>query len=1065
MKEDIALSSQDKVDGILHKGSKVYVGSSESEGEYVFSFGEIPYTLKTTEIAEVTDETLSDLTNDPSAEENHITVPEGTVVFDHITSTPIITLKKETVLPLLSLSEEETVVLIGGREGILSSETDKDPEEKSEEDSPGEVKPESEPTTDSSTNDPVDPQPGTQSKEENVKSEEDTKEEPVKSSESSNDVTRSFQENDTVFEVTEETEVFIKEDGKLVPVATLAQGEMFHRERDYTSWHMIYVGNKQAFVKKEATKSIENPDRHPPKSADGGNLSISMASDAPVYDNSTGSLVRFATLNSHTDITAVHEYSSWYAVELGGRLGYVAKESVEKQFSQDTKFFKVTEDSQLIYEKVSGQLVVVGKLKKDQVYPRTDDYTAWHKIKLGNRSAFIKKEGTVPSDGKGIKNIYNETSHSNIIKMTTDAVVYDNTSGELIPFGVINEGVTYTVIKEYGSWYAIQLAGRLGYIAKSDAVAEFTSNTTYFEVTADELPVYDNSTGELVQVGSLSKGQVYPRLKDYTSWHMIEFGDIMAYVPKDGTRPSEAHFIKNESGNVSTNHSVAIKHSTLVYDNTSGSLIPYANVLPGRKLSLLNEYTSWWEVEIAGRVGFIHKEDAALSFSPSIQYFQVTTDTPIYTKSGSSLKVVGYLKEGQQYPRTSDFTSWNGISFNGKAAYVKKQDTIPLLSHRIKNISHVPTPIGSMVTTKKVKVYDNSGSNLVPFAELEGDTSYSVNEVYTSWVKISIAGREGFVDRNEVKLNVLLSKNIVNPKKIYTYTQMQRDIWELRESYPGLVQTKIIGKSVDGRNLYAIKLGRGSTEIMINASHHAREHMTTNLAMEMLDVYAQYYVDDKTVKGYSAKDILDKTSIWFVPMVNPDGVSLVQYGSNSAKNPNYVRKLNNGSSDFSSWKANIRGVDLNRQYPANWSIQRGTTEPGPQDYKGPKPLSEPETQAMYNFTMSRDFKTALAYHTSGEMIYWSYELANKNLMNTSKRIAEMIREQTGYRLMPPAPEAIGAYDDWFISQFGRPAFTPEISPYAGPNPVPLKNYDAIWQENKAVGLMLALEAYENRNNR
>ena len=60
-------------------------------------------------------------------------------------------------------------------------------------------------------------------------------------------------------------------------------------------------------------------------------------------------------------------------------------------------------------------------------------------------------------------------------------------------------------------------------------------------------------------------------------------------------------------------------------------------------------------------------------------------------------------------------------------------------------------------------------------------------------------------------------------------------------------------------------------------------------------------------------------------------------------------RINSGSTDFSNWKANIRGVDLNNQYPANWEIEKERKEPkspAPRDYPGDAPLTEPEAEAM-----------------------------------------------------------------------------------------------------------------------
>lgn len=306
----------------------------------------------------------------------------------------------------------------------------------------------------------------------------------------------------------------------------------------------------------------------------------------------------------------------------------------------------------------------------------------------------------------------------------------------------------------------------------------------------------------------------------------------------------------------------------------------------------------------------------------------------------------------------------------------------------------------------------------------------------------------------------LYTGNYVNPKVIYTYDQMLEDLKELATWYPEYTQLKEIGRSVDGRRIYAFKLGTGKEEVFLNGSHHAREHMTTNVLMEMIDQYAYAYQQNSTIDGYNVRQILDKTSIWFVPMVNPDGVTLVQKGHKSAKNPSYVLKLNKNNTNFSAWKANIRGVDLNRQYPADWkNICCDPGRPGPQNYKGSKPLSEPEAQALYNFTLDHTFKSAAAYHSSGQIIYWHFHQSYSNMLR-DKALAAKISKVTGYSLVPAQRNPSGGgYTDWFIQHEKRPSFTPEISPYVGNRPVPLKNYDAIWRQNRSIGLLLAAEKW------
>ncbi|WP_342433035.1 M14 family zinc carboxypeptidase [Neobacillus sp. FSL H8-0543] len=301
--------------------------------------------------------------------------------------------------------------------------------------------------------------------------------------------------------------------------------------------------------------------------------------------------------------------------------------------------------------------------------------------------------------------------------------------------------------------------------------------------------------------------------------------------------------------------------------------------------------------------------------------------------------------------------------------------------------------------------------------------------------------------------------DLVSPKQVYSHSDMVADINELKSSYPGFIKTEIIGQSVDGRNLYAVKIGKGEKEIFINGSHHAREHMTTNVLMEMLDEYAKTYAYNGTFNGYKVRELLNQVSIWFVPMVNPDGVMLVQEGAKTAKNPQYVLNLNGNKTDFSAWKANIRGVDLNRQYPADWNLITGDTgKPGPSNFKGYQPLSEPEVKALVTFTKAHQFKIAVAYHSSGRILYWEYKQSAADRQR-DYQIALKYANLTGYSLMYQGANPIyGGYSDWFIQETKMPGFTPEISTYTYNKPVPIANFDSIWRENQSAGLLMAYEA-------
>ena len=131
----------------------------------------------------------------------------------------------------------------------------------------------------------------------------------------------------------------------------------------------------------------------------------------------------------------------------------------------------------------------------------------------------------------------------------------------------------------------------------------------------------------------------------------------------------------------------------------------------------------------------------------------------------------------------------------------------------------------------------------------------------------------------------------------------------------------------------------------------------------------------------------------------------------------------------SGWKANIRGVDLNLQFPAGWQqakqikFEQGFTSPAPRDFVGFGPLTEPEALAIYNFNLEHNFKLILSYHTQGEVIFWQFQnYAPKNSFFIGSTFAKI----SGYSLADtPYDSSFAGYKDWFIQNYNRPGFTIE----------------------------------------
>jgi g-D-glutamyl-meso-diaminopimelate peptidase len=288
--------------------------------------------------------------------------------------------------------------------------------------------------------------------------------------------------------------------------------------------------------------------------------------------------------------------------------------------------------------------------------------------------------------------------------------------------------------------------------------------------------------------------------------------------------------------------------------------------------------------------------------------------------------------------------------------------------------------------------------------------------------------------------------NIVQTSQEYGYDDVTRDLQRLKQRYP-FIEYQSIGKSVMGKELWAARLGSGPKKVFYSASWHANEWITTPLMMKFIEDYAEAYRIGSQLLGYDVNYLFNNATIWIVPMVNPDGVELVQEGITPV-HPYFeeVLGINNGSWQFDYWTANIRGVDLNHQWPAGWEIEdaRSPQEPSPRKYGGPRPLTEPETIAVYEFTQREDPDLVLAYHSQGQVIFWGYQdLAPPD----SERIVRRFAQLSGYAPVELA-ESYAGYKDWFVQEYQRPGFTVEVG--VGTNPLPISQFPTIYNNNLAI---------------
>lgn len=271
------------------------------------------------------------------------------------------------------------------------------------------------------------------------------------------------------------------------------------------------------------------------------------------------------------------------------------------------------------------------------------------------------------------------------------------------------------------------------------------------------------------------------------------------------------------------------------------------------------------------------------------------------------------------------------------------------------------------------------------------------------------------------------------------YKLLKNKINDYKQKY----NVKIIGKSVFGRNIFAVERvvnPKLSTAIFL-CSIHAREHITTDLVCKMID-----------------ENLFDKITnfnLSFILMANPDGVELSTGGLQTA--PFFMQsklfKINNQKNDFSLWKANGRGVDLNNNFDANFGTNVHSMVPSASGFVGEFAESEPETQAVTAYTKSVSPFFTISYHSKGEEIYYNFFQSGKQL-ERDKNIAEFFASQTGYKIKNPESLSSGGYKDYCVQKLGIPAITIEVGSDSLTHPIGFEHLCEIYERHKSIASML-----------
>jgi carboxypeptidase T len=268
----------------------------------------------------------------------------------------------------------------------------------------------------------------------------------------------------------------------------------------------------------------------------------------------------------------------------------------------------------------------------------------------------------------------------------------------------------------------------------------------------------------------------------------------------------------------------------------------------------------------------------------------------------------------------------------------------------------------------------------------------------------------------------------------HNYSELLSAMRAIQSMNPDITVLRSIGKSVEGRDLWALHINTTPESLQTGKSnkpgaiymgtHHAREHVSTEMAWR----WAEHLLKNREDPTIAA--LLDSRDIWIIPLVNPDGAEADTDGGTY----HYWRKNRRASG------SKVFGVDLNRNYGFKWGTGGSSSDTSSEVYKGTEPFSEPETQAVRDFVRSQtNTKVLLTFHSFSELILYPWghtfdhvgeKIGTVRDYQVFKKMAETMAQWNRYTPQQASDMYIASGDttDWAYGELGIFAFTFELSP-------------------------------------
>jgi carboxypeptidase T len=295
--------------------------------------------------------------------------------------------------------------------------------------------------------------------------------------------------------------------------------------------------------------------------------------------------------------------------------------------------------------------------------------------------------------------------------------------------------------------------------------------------------------------------------------------------------------------------------------------------------------------------------------------------------------------------------------------------------------------------------------------------------------RITLVVKDGTVMKT-LGVPVLASREMYAPDSSYkTPDEVTKILLDYETRYPQFVAVHKIGTTVEGRDIYAaeitarfVKMSPGpKPTVLFDSLHHAREVMTPEVTLDILDQLVTQYSTDSEITKW-----MHKYAIWIVPMVNPDGSQKVWTSS-------------------SMWRKNTRGgygVDINRNYPQDWNKCNGSSgDRNSETYRGASAGSEPETQGLMSLVASIKPRLNVSYHSFSEIVIYPYGCRPDRIPLPARTDYELVGKELAKKLVRDSGsgtytagvvydllyDADGGSIDWMYAKHGTVSYVIEVN--------------------------------------